>query len=361
MRILHIIGSLDESAGGPSRSVPQTCNELAGLGISIELITRPSDTLIEIKKTSGLKLTLFSLKQLSKFANSLTKDSCDLIHLQHIWTPYIHVMARASRKAGIPYLITPRGMLEPWIMNRHHWKKVLAMTLYQRRDIRQASALHATCEMEKNNIRSLGFNNPIEIIPNGLDLSKVPTERTEFGSRKIVFLSRIHPKKGIELLLEAWKRLNRRGWRLDIAGDGDPAYITQLEETIKNEKIEGVQYVGPQYETDKWRFLKSGDLFILPSYSENFGIVVAEALATGIPVITTTGTPWQELQTNNCGWWIDLSVDQLVTTLDEAMHTDPEQLHQMGQRGRRLIHEKYDIKVVAQKMGAFYHQVTEHK
>lgn len=359
MKVLHIIASLDESAGGPSRSVPLTCRYLARAGVQIELIAAPSANLVELQLEEGLQVRFLSIKELHTFGQNLRQGDYDLVHLQHIWHPYIHVMAQAARRAGIPYLITPRGMLEPWIMNRNRWKKQLALFLYQRRDIRKASVLHATCQLEQDNIRALGYQNPIEIIPNGMELSTIPSPKEDYGSKKLVFLSRIHPKKGIEILLDAWKQLNQQEWTLEIAGNGDESYLQALQNKIKNNSITGVSLVGPQYGEAKWDFLKSADLFVLPTYSENFGIAIAEALAVGLPVVTTTGSPWEELHIHHCGWWIDLSVEQLARTLHKAIETPAKELHQMGERGKLLIQNNYDITKVVWQLNETYRKLIQ--
>lgn len=361
MKILHIIGSLDKRAGGPSRSVPQTCIELAKSGLEIEIIARPSENPVDVPQTDNLTVRFLTLSQLIGFARSIDRTSVSLVHLQHVWDPYIAVMARAARRAKIPYVITPRGMLEPWIMNRNRWKKQLALVLYQRHDLQQAALLHATCDMEKHNIEALELKNPIAVVPNGLDLSEVPPSKQHIGSRKVVFLSRIHPKKGLELLLDAWKQLRPTDWTLEIAGDGDTAYQNQLLEKTTREAIRGVHFVGPRYGQAKWDFIKSADLFVLPTYSENFGIVVAEALAVGVPVITTTGTPWQELHTCQCGWWIDLSVAELAKTLQTAMQTDRTELAAMGKRGRQLVIARFDIGHVSNTIRSFYESIMQSR
>ncbi len=361
MKALHIIASLDESTGGPARSVPQTCIELAKLGVDIEIICQPSANPVKVPEHPNLKVQFLNYKELYRFGKSLSEQSVDLIHLQHIWTPYISIMAKAVRKANIPYFITPRGMLEPWIMNRNPWKKKLAMALYQNKDIKQANILHATCEEEKQHIQELGYTNKIVVIPNGLDLTQVPEAKTEYGSKKIVFLSRIHPKKGIELLLDAWKNMDTQGWLLEIAGNGEPSYIEQINNLIIKDNIKGVQLVGAKYGDEKWAFLKSANLFILPTYSENFGIVVAEALSIGLPVITTTGTPWKELQTNNCGWWIDLNAKNLSQCIQVAIDTPISTLKAMGENGQNLIRNKYDIKIIAKHLYSIYKTLSNQQ
>ena len=352
MKVLHITSSIDKSVGGPARSVPKTCIELAKFGVAVELITQQSANAVVIPTTKNLTLTYKSFGQLFCFGKKLDPDQVDLIHIQHIWNPYVNIMAYWAHKKNIPYIITPRGMLEPWIMARNPWKKKLAMFLYQRKTVRQATLIHATAELEKQNIQKLGFTNPIAVVPNGIDLTEIKQTKQAYGTKKMVFLSRIHPKKGIELLLQAWRHADTKGWSLAIAGNGDAAYIDTLKQAAKD--LPNVNFIGPQYGEAKWDSLRAADVMVLPTYSENFGIVVAEALAVGIPVITTKGTPWQDLVLHKCGWWIDLSVVQLQKTLTEAMNTTTTELATMGVNGQALIKSKYDIKAVGKKMIDFY-------
>ena len=354
MKVLHIVGSLDKSAGGPSRSVPQTCIHLAKRGVQIVLVARPSANPVEISSTDNLSVEFKTMRQLFQYGMSISKKDFDIIHLQHVWDPYIHIMAFWAQVKGIPYVITPRGMLEPWIMNHNPWKKKLGMWLYQRKDLKMAKTIHATCEEEKKSVRNLGFKNPVHVIPNGIETNAGVAMKTDYGTKKIVFLSRIHIKKGLELLLDAWKKTETNGWQLEIAGEGEKDYVKHLQNKISEERISNVKFVGAMYGAEKWNFLKSGDICILPTYSENFGIVVAEALSVGVPVITTKGTPWQELQTENCGWWIELSVEQLEKTLADVIVTSSEELKKKGLNGMRLITERYRIESVAQGIIELY-------
>jgi glycosyltransferase involved in cell wall biosynthesis len=355
MKILHITNSIDKSSGGPSRSVPQTCIELAKLGISIELVTQGSADMVAIEESSHLTVQYRSIKELFIYGSRLSAKDVDLIHLQHIWNPYIQVMAFWAFQKKIPYIITPRGMLEPWIMANNPWKKKIALFLYQKKAIQRAAHIHATAQMEADNIKELGFSNPISIIPNGIDLSEVKKGKEQYGSKKMVFLSRIHPKKGIELLLEAWRNTDTRDWTLEIAGNGELDYIKTLTQSAQD--LENVRFVGPQYGESKWNFLRSADVMVLPTYSENFGIVVAEALAVGVPVITTKGTPWKDLETYQCGWWIELSVSNLKRSLEEVMQTPEDQIKTMGANGQSLVKDKYDVKAVAKNMRSLYQKI----
>jgi glycosyltransferase involved in cell wall biosynthesis len=205
----------------------------------------------------------------------------------------------------------------------------------------------------------LGVTNPVAVVPNGLDLKNVHAVKTEYGTRKIVFLSRLHPKKGIELLLDAWNKLETVGWVMEIAGEGSPDYVKSLKNRIEQSEQNNVRLVGSKYGEAKWEFLRSADLLVLPSYSENFGIVVAEALAVGVPVITTQDTPWQELEAEKCGWWIDLSLETLVAAMLEAMKLRANDLEMMGERGRVLIENNYAIESVGLKINQLYSWISK--
>ena len=357
MKVLHVIASIDESTGGPARSVPKSCIELAKIGVEIEIITQKSENPVPIPETENLTITYKTLSELIKYAANLSTHSVDLIHLQHIWTPYVNIMAFCAQFKNIPYLITPRGMLEPWIMARNPWKKKMAMLLYQNKVIQRANYIHVTAQMEADHIYRLGYSNPITIIPNGIDLNEITTSKTKYGTKKMVFLSRIHPKKGIELLLAAWQSINTEGWSLEIAGNGNQTYITKLKQSASD--LKNVFFVGPQYGEAKWNFIRSADVMLLPSFSENFGIVIAEALAVGVPVLTTKGTPWEDLEIYDCGWWIDLSEINLRKGLIDAMKTPTKTLKKMGQEGKKLIKEKYQIKATAKNILKLYKRLLK--
>lgn len=187
-------------------------------------------------------------------------------------------------------------------MSIKRFKKRLALWLYQRKDLNSATCLHATSQSEVDNFRKIGLKSPFALIPNGIDVNNYPlkTEHCKREPRTILFLSRIHPIKGIQILLEAWYGINetqRRGWQVIIAGEGEKDYIYKLQNIIKMKYPKSnVSLVGPKYGKEKIKMYHQADVFILPTYSENFGMVIAEAMSCGVPVITTKGTPWEVLK-----------------------------------------------------------------
>ncbi|WP_321290258.1 glycosyltransferase [uncultured Sunxiuqinia sp.] len=368
-KISHIVSSIDISNGGPSKSVSDLALYQAIQGQKVTILTTKSQNPY-FSKSPNLNLQL-SFVENGTFRKALNlflkKEQFDILHGHGIWQLPVHYMSQLAQKKGIPYIITPRGMLEPWALDAGKWKKRLAMALYQRKDLAQAACIHATAQMEADHIRELGFSNPIAVIPNGIDVSDFPLrdEKTQIEKQTLLFLSRIHPKKGIELLIEAWQQLTpsmRKNWQVKIAGNGDESYISTLNRLIQKRGLnQEIKIIGPQFGNDKLAAYHSADLFVLPTYSENFGIVVAEAMACGIPVITTKGTPWEELNTHNAGWWIDIGAKPLVACLKRVLKLSEQEKQEMGRRGRKLIEEKYSIQAVASQMIQLYEWILGQK
>jgi glycosyltransferase involved in cell wall biosynthesis len=357
MKVIHFIASLDKTAGGTTEYMRLLGTTLIkDMELVIATGTSPNPIAIE-----GIRIELFDTKlsswffMMKAFKIFLKEEQPDLIHINGIWSPQNYGFLKAARELKIKLVLSPHGMLEPWILAHNPWKKKLALLLYQKKAIQRVAHIHATAQMEANNIRALGFSNPISIIPNGIDLTEVAEVKTAYGSKKMVFLSRIHPKKGIEVLLEAWRNTDTSGWTLEIAGNGEVAYIERLTRSAAD--LKNVCFVGSQYGEAKGDFIRSADVMVLPTHSENFGIVVAEALAVGVAVITTQGSPWQDLRSYQCGWWIELSIDNLKRSLEQVIQSSPEEMKRMGVNGRRLVKDKYDIKAVAKNMTELYQKI----
>ena len=245
-------------------------------------------------------------------------------------------------------------MLEPWALKYKWLKKVVAWHVYQARSLGRAAVLHAASESEAENLRLLGLCHPIAVVTYGVPLPQLsppdgasPSHR----ARTALYLSRLHPKKGLEMLLEAWAQVNPPGWSLVVAGSGDPGYTAYLRRRAGALGLnETVRFVGDVRGTAKDALLRGADLFVLPSYSENFAIAVAEALASGVSVLTTRGTPWSELELHGCGWWVDPTPSALARGLSEATNTPHSELVSRGYRGHRLISKKYGIEGATARM-----------
>lgn len=365
MKIIHFIGSIDKNAGGTAAYLQLLSAELKKL-IDVVVVTSGTSNPLELRGVKIYELD-FSLSRwwfLKKdFAKILKNEKPDLVHINGIWDPQNWLFQQVSIEQEIKVLISPHGMLEPYILKRNSWKKRIALALYQNKAIQSADYLHATASAELSQIRKLGFTSPAQIIPNGIDTSEVKAGcrlKTSEMVTNILFLSRIHPKKGVELLIEAISRLKDQNVQVIIAGEGEDKYIKQLKKLCIEKKVDHhFTFVGGVYGQRKWDLFAQADLFILPTYSENFGIVVIEALAAGVPVITTKGTPWEELAVKNCGWWIDLSISNLAETIKRALALSTREREEMRKNGIELIQKKYNIKAVSLATFDYYQNIVK--
>lgn len=367
MKLLTFVTSIDLRGGGPSRSVPILAKGLAEEGVDVTLLTQRTEQM-NLRDLEGTNVKLrtyerFSAKEIEAW---IKEEKFDIIQLQSVWDlPYHHV-AKIARKQGVPYLITPRGMLEPWSLQQKKWKKKLALWLYQMRDLKKASCIFTTADMEAEHVHRLGVNVPCSVIPNGIETSGYPCRSGEtHREKRVLFLSRIHEKKGIEILIEAFSKLREesletRDWSVMIVGNGEAEYIDSLKQKVKSMGMEGcIQILPPVFGEAKRELYQSSALFCLPSYSENFGMVIAEAMSCGVPAITTTNCPWKILNETYTGWCIDLTVENLKKALKEAMAMDSAELYEKGQRASQLVYEQYNYRNVARRAKELYEWILK--
>ena len=360
MKILSFVSSLDLSSGGPSRSVPMLAKGLAELGVDITLMTIRSENMNThaLEGTTVKQKVLeptFSRKEIAKY---LEDERFELIQIQSMWDlPYHKVMVEA-RRLGIPYIVTPRGMLEPWSLSQKKWKKKLAWWLYQRSDVQKSACVFTTAKMEADHVSELGITTCKSVIPNGIETDAYPCKSSVEGVKKqVLFLSRVHVKKGIELLFEAWKRIHSDyvDWQLLVIGNGEAEYIHSLENRVESLGLkDSIKILPPVFGEAKIKVYQESALFCLPSFSENFGMVIAEAMSCGTPVITTTNCPWEILNETNTGWCVDLSVENLERALREAMGMDANALYDMGQRASKLIYDNFGYRSVTRRTLQLY-------
>ena len=390
MKVLHIITGLKRNSGGPPRSsqglVAAECS--AGVDAWIYPFDGNDPWIEGVRKYIPVKGDL-SKADIAKF---------DLVHIHGIWNLCLHKAVVMCRKAKVPYIITTRGMLDSWPLAQRWLKKRIARFIYQDKDLKYAAALHATAESEAQQLRTLGFKNPIVISPNGVNLPKELGVRGQ--ERRVLFVGRMHPKKGVMELVEAWGRvgvrsqeLGVRDWVCELVYTLKGEFEREYEVKVKSRILElGMSYqntdgkittptptsaatphfifTGALNDDEKWAAYANADLFVLPSHDENFGIAVAEALWAGVPVITTKAAPWSELEgeaaSNNsklstlnshlkCGWWIDLPAEgsnpsawpALDKAFISAMALSDAERADMGACGKRLIEKKYTWSAVS--------------
>jgi glycosyltransferase involved in cell wall biosynthesis len=246
-------------------------------------------------------------------------------------------------------------------------RKALALSLFEGKNLREASCLHATSAAEMGDIRSFGLKGPIALIPNGISVDWLHSTgeaerfREKFGipkERRIAFfLSRITPKKGLPMLLDAWAdhRHRLRDWCLVIAGSDEFSHLSALVAHVKAASLsDSVIFLGPLYGTDKRDAFAASDVFVLPSHGEGAPMAVLDALGAGVPVLTTQRTPWEDLCKHRCGWWVPDTTGPIGDALVDMSQLSREDLVSWGSRGKDLVSASYSWESSAEKCHQLY-------
>lgn len=368
---LHVIPSLRLSSGGPTESVSRLCESLNALGAPAEIATvaSPGDEGVPPSNTPVHAFPIawpHALRRSPALRAFVEREAArfDVIHVHALWQWPGTYGRRASLLHHKPLIISPRGMLEPWSLQQSAGLKRIALHSWEGRNLRAADLLHATSEAEAAQFRTLGLTNESRVIPNGVNTVAAPPTRPPSPEKTLLFLSRFHPKKGGDLLIRAWSQLHEsfQDWRLALVGPDPEGFRPAWEELAMNLGIPGdrISFQGPVEGKGKWDLIGAAGLLVLPSHSENFGNVVLESLACGVPVITTHGTPWQGLEEHRCGWWIPCEEHALRETLRAGLALPEEQRRAMGERGRAWSHE-FSWGDIARRMAKAYQEMIESR
>ncbi len=366
MNTIHVIAGLGVQNGGPSYSVPRLAKALSAQGCTTALYTvaeatgeRTDARALAFPQAWAATPWMSLLRSSPALASALARrvDNVDIIHNHGLWLMPNVYAGRLAAKARKPLIVSPRGMLAPEALRFSVRKKQLFWSLFQERAVAHAAAWHATSAEEAQDIRAFGVGAPIAIIPNGIDLASTIADHADARPRRtVLFLSRIHPKKGLLNLISAWSRMaaQRPSWQLVIAGPDENDHRAELEAQVVKGGLCSVKFHDAVYKEDKAQLLASADLFVLPTMNENFGLVVAEALAAGVPAIVTKGAPWSGLKIEDCGWWIDQGVEPLTAALLEATAIAPLVRQKMGARGRAWMARDFGWDGIAARMAEVY-------
>jgi glycosyltransferase involved in cell wall biosynthesis len=278
------------------------------------------------------------------------------MHVHGLWLPLYHRALAVSRRIKKPYLLSVHGMLERGALGFSRWKKRMALFLYQKKDLQLAPVLHATTRSELQTVRAFGLRQPVVTLPIGVRFSSAEQKPLRNGIvRHALFLGRIHPVKGVLPLVDAWAAVRPKGWQLDLAGPDEAGHLEVVRRRLCELNLEQeVVYHGPAFGEAKEKLLAKASLMVVPSLSENFGVVVAEGLAHRLPVITTEGTPWAVLAREGCGWCVPLGCESLAGALRDALALSPEKLEEMGTRGKVLAEREFSWPRIAEQMNHVY-------
>ena len=384
LRVCQVVANINRDVGGPAVTVPRLSEALTEEGVPCVLLTLNYKQLGPQTEGRGYELISvtgnYFTRQMRGRSPTLNRwvkkesKKANIIHNHGLWM-FPNLYARqAAISSDIPLVISPRGMLEGWSLGRSRIKKFIARSLFERGNLRSAALFHATSEMEARSLRKLGLQQPIAIIPNGVEIpdreanpdrQSLERKHPELGGKRwLLFLSRIHPKKGVSELLRVWRDTEHDfpQWQLIVAGPDLDGYEPRMRrEALDSKMANRVTFTGMLSGLERKAAFANADVFMLPTHSENFGIAIAEALAYGLPVITTKGAPWEELIAHECGWWIPLGHAELMQCLTGALRLSKAELSAMGERGRALMARKYSWRRVAAQMKQSYEWLLGRK
>jgi glycosyltransferase involved in cell wall biosynthesis len=387
MKIIHVIRSLDPSEGGPPQVVVRLAAAQAHLGHEVHVLAygnpradgRIAEQLAQVPHRELLHLHQLPhptraervLARAAARTVAALLGGADWFHMHGIWEPILKVAAQAAFAGGVGYCFRPAGMLDPWSLRQRRWKKKLAMMLGVRRVLGRAAFIHTLNPDEGELLAPLRLGVPTEIIPNGIffeEFDPLPP-RDQFradcpslGNRPFVlFLSRLHYKKGLDLLADAFASLAPRHPDVDLVVAGpDDGSKADFERRISEAGLTArVHLVGPLYGVQKRAALAACDCFTLPSRQEGFSVAVLEAMAAGAPVVVSDACHFPDIETEGAGFVVPLRADALGEAIEKVLN-DPDR-RRFGRAGRSLVERKYTWERAAELAVAAYQRVIAHQ
>jgi glycosyltransferase involved in cell wall biosynthesis len=389
MRILHVIPSLGVRHGGPPKVVQELCRELAKRGEEVTIYTTDLDRYERLAVPldqavldgDRVERWYFSTQRSGLFGvslslvNALRKNlaTFDILHLHNLYRFCPSVAAHYARRYGVPYIVQPHGTLDPYIFNRHRPRKIIYETLIENRNLEKAAAVHFTAADEMSLAQSLGLKFRGVVVPLGVELEPPSAGRDQLqaeftrewpetrGKKIILFLGRLTLKKGLDLLVKAFGRIarSRDDVHLFLAGPDDEGYGDKVRQWLKEEGVyERATFAGMLSGARKEAALAASNVFVLSSYTENFGIAVIEALAAGLPtIISNKVNIWRELGDARAALVVNCQVDEVIAAITRVLD-DPELCRRMGEAGKKLVAAQFTWPIVADKMIAVYRDIV---
>jgi poly(glycerol-phosphate) alpha-glucosyltransferase len=403
---LAVSSGISRKAGGLFYAVSSLCKELQAKQVELAVYGSSRGFEEEDRKTwSPVSVHPYQaygpLAFSPELRRQLNRDDADLVHQHGIWQDDQWASHQWQKRTGRPVVVSPHGMLDPWALANSAWKKKIAGAVFANAALKKATCIHALCQSEADSIRAYGLKNPIAIIPNGVELPEIRGQRTEDGGqgtegggrkgekRKLLFLGRIHPKKGLSELIQAWAKVNSKApnalsdWQLLIAGWDDGNHLEGLKQlasqlglswsdetspsaprTLTSDlrplssdlrpPTSDLCFLGSKFGAEKDALLRSVDAFILPSFSEGLPMSVLEAWSYQLPVLMTEYCNIPEGFAANAALRVEPKVESLTEGLQRLALLDEAQLIQYGQNGRKLVESQFTWVRIAESMKSVY-------
>ena len=361
MKIVHFIEGIQKAAG-TTAFVGRLTEELVKCGNEVTIVVRvfrPESDYVP----NGVRIVVWN-------AGEPLEIEADIVHIHGMWVPWMYRAFQWAERHGALIVFSPHGALAPWAMHHKWWKKCLPWYLWFRGHIARAAIIHATAEQEAEWIRQLGFKNAIAVVPLGTDIPEKTASHSE-AVKYLLFVGRIYPVKGLDLLLRAWaaSQAREKGWHLVCVGPNQAGHMEALEALAVQLKLTSqraglaeidrsdVTFTGALFGQAKTQaYLKARGL-VLPSYTENFGGVVVDALAAGVPVLVSEKTPWKQVANRGCGMIFELTQTAEVEALNRFFTLVDEARLERGMRGRDWVQSEYSWANIVKQMLEAYKEI----
>jgi glycosyltransferase involved in cell wall biosynthesis len=382
VRVLHVSPYFAPALqyGGPPASVLGLCKGLQRAGIDVEVVTTTANGRTPLPPSAagggeydGVPVQYVAAAFPRRFFGARLRRPltaalarADVCHIHGLWNVPEWWASRLARAGGVPYVVSPRGMLQPQAMRRGRWRKAMAYSLLERRNLEGAALLHATSEQEAAASRDLQRGVPVAMVPNGVDLAAAQQAACGYRTRLgippgafvVLFLGRMHRIKRLDLLGGAFAevRATHPSVHLVLAGPDEHGLVPDLLRrlSVHAGAVHALDVVGG---AEKWALLKDADVMVQCSDSESFGLAVVESLAAGVPVIATRTTPWGEIEARECGFWVEQTAPAIAAAI-RTLVDDPARRARMGERAAAFAHEQYGWDAIAQAMARLYSELT---
>ena len=381
MNVLHVTPSMSPTWGGPVIVVSELTAALENEGIHCEIATtRGYRVGADIAGPEGIQTHVFDTGPAARLWTAYSRDLArflndgitrfDLIHIHEIWHYAGYAAFRAAKKNAVPCVITVHGELSEWSLRHKGWKKFIYRKAILDNMLRKVDSLHTITLAEKDRIASLGCDTPVTVAPNGIDptpydnlpdpsgfLDRFPALR---GKRVILFLGRLNPTKGLDVLARSFSNLKIRfpDAILLMAGPDEEGARSMMESILKSQgNLDSAVFTGMLTGTEKLAAMSCADIFVLPSYSEGFSIAILEAMAARLPLVITKGCNFPEVAEHNAGFVVEAS-ETPVTEAIAALLADDALRSRMGERGRKLVTERYTWQAAASKIADLYRSLA---
>lgn len=383
MKILHLISDLDFESGGPAKACFEMAKAVAKKGHTVKIFTttfsRSKDFQPGVEMREGVEIHFFPvhfprfLKSSVKLYRAIKKEcensTPDVMHIHSLYLFHNLVGGYLGRRYQIPRLLRPHSILDPYIRNRHRWRKWLFEVLFENKNIKTAVAIHFTAEDEKKLAAPYAFGTKGMILPLGLNLSEYNKVDDEIlleqfpelkGKSLVLFLGRINFKKGFDILIPAFSKLveSHPNAHLVVAGPDSDGYKAEVEDMVRENKLEGsITFVGSLRGEEKLSAFSAARFFVLPSYAENFGIAVVEAMACYLPVLISNNVNiWQQVIDAKAGRVVNCDIDELSKVMNEMILD----VGDMGQNGRMLVEKNFNWDVLATRYEKAYQELCDN-